>query len=107
MIDCVKQAADPYLCNEQRIANATALNAEHSSKTVTNDINERVSELGSVPCDNDSLIIAGGCSGFEPLTNLVNQNSLGNVTAALQVQGGVLMYLMIILHHLHLYVMTP
>ena len=107
LIDCVKRAADRYLRNEQRIANTTTLNAEHSSKTVTNDINERVSELGSVPCDNDSLIIAGGCSGFEPLTNLVNQNSLGNVTAALQVQGGVLMYLMIILHHLHLYVMTP
>ena len=88
LIDRVKRAANRYLCNEQRIANTTALNAEHSSKTVTNDINERVSELGSVPCDNDSLIIAGGCSGFEPLTNLVNQNSSGNVTAALQVQGG-------------------
>ena len=70
------------------VENTTALNAEHSSKPVTNDINERVSELGPVPCDNDSLIIAIGCSGFEPLTNLVNQNSFGNLTAALQVQGG-------------------
>ena len=41
-----------------------------------------------MPCENDSLIIAGGCSGFEPLTNLVNQDSLGTITAALQVQGG-------------------
>ena len=47
LIDSVKQAADRYLRNEQRIANA-----ERSSNTVTNDINERVSELGPVPSDN-------------------------------------------------------
>ena len=82
------QAADRYLQNEQRIANTTALNAEYSSNTVTNDINERASELGPVPRDNDSPIIASGCSGFESLTNLVNQNSFGNLTAALQVQRG-------------------
>ena len=41
-----------------------------------------------MPCDNDSLIIAGGCSGFETLTDLVTQNSLGTLTAALQVQRG-------------------
>ena len=76
------------MCNEERIANTTTISTEHSSKTVTNDINERLSELGSVPCDNDSLIIASGCSGFEPLTDFVNQDSLGTVTAALQVQGG-------------------
>ena len=51
LIDSVKQAADRYLRNEQRIANA-----ERSSNTVTNDINERVSELGPVPSDNDSLL---------------------------------------------------
>ena len=86
LIDCVKRAANKYLRNEERIANTTTVSTEHSSKTVTNDINERLSELGSVPCDNDSL--AGGCSGFEPLTNFVNQDSPGTVTAALQVQGG-------------------
>ena len=43
-----------------------ALNAEHSSNTVTNGINERVSKLGPVPRDNDSLIIASGCSGLNP-----------------------------------------
>ena len=49
-------------------------------------VNEGLSKLGSVPCVNDSLIIAGGCSaGFETLTNL---DSLGTVTAALQVQEG-------------------
>ena len=39
LIDCVKLAADRYLHNEQQIANNTTLNAEYSSKTVTNDIN--------------------------------------------------------------------
>ena len=106
LIDHVKQAADRYLGNEQQKANTRIFNAEHSSKTVTNDINERVSELGTVPCDTDSLIIAGACSGFKPLTNLVNQNSLGNVTATLKVQGGVLMFLMIILPHLLLIVIN-
>ena len=49
-------------------------------------VNEGLSKLGSVPCVNDSLIIAGGCSaGFKTLTNL---DSLGTVTAALQVQEG-------------------
>ena len=88
MIDLVKQAADRYLWNENRIANTTALRTEHSSNTVTNDINERVSELRPVPRDNDSPIIASGCSSFEPLTDLVSQNGFGNLTAALQGQGG-------------------
>ena len=44
------------------------------------------SELGPVPHDNDSFIMAGGCSGFElTFNNLVNQNSFGSVTSALQV----------------------
>ena len=55
---------------------------------MTNDINERVSELGPVPLDNDSHITASGCSGFEPLADLVTQNGFGNLTAALQGQGG-------------------
>ena len=69
--------------DEERIA-STKL----TSNIITNNIKERLSEPGSVPCDNDSLIIAGGCSGFETLTDLVTQNSLGTLTAALQVQGG-------------------
>ena len=72
LIDCVKQAANRYLRNEERIVNTTTISTVHSSKTVTNDINERLSEIGSVPCDNDSLIILSGCSGFEPLTDFVN-----------------------------------
>ena len=80
---------------------------KHSSKPITNDIKERLSEPGSVPCDNDFLIIDCGCSGFETLTDLVNPNGLGNLTAMLQVQGGgVLMYLMLILPLLLLIVIT-
>ena len=83
LIDQVKRAANRYLRNEERIASTKLI-----SKIITNDIKERLSEPGSVPCDNDSLIIAGGCSGFETLTDLVNPNSLGTVTATLQVQRG-------------------
>ena len=36
----------------------------------------------------NSLIIAGGCSGFEPNADLVTQFSIGTVTAALQLQQG-------------------
>ena len=88
LIDGVKQAANRYLRNEEQIANTTTISTEHISKTVTNDINKRLSVLGSVSCDNNSLIIDSGCSGFEPLTDFVNQDGLGTVTAALQVQGG-------------------
>ena len=97
LIDQVKRAAEQSLRNEQQIADTIALNDECNNNPVTSDINERLSEPGLVPSGNDSLIITSGCSGFEPLTNLVNQNGFGNLTAALQVQGGVLMFLMIIL----------
>ena len=47
-----------------------------------------VSDLGVKPSDHNSPIIASGRSGFETLTDLVNPTVLGNLTAALQVQGG-------------------
>ena len=71
LIDRVKRAANRYLRNEEQIVNTTTLNAKHSSKPITNDVNEGLSELGSGPCDDDSLIIAGGCSGFEILVYLI------------------------------------
>ena len=82
LIDHVKRAADRYIRNEKQMANTTVLNTEHSSN---NDINERVSELGVVPSDNNSPIVASGHSGFETLTDLVTQNDFGNSTAALHV----------------------
>ena len=80
MIDRVKRAAHRYIRNEERIADTLCVNSSN--------IKENLSEPGSAPCDNESLIIAGGCSGFEHNTDLVTQNSLGIVTAALQMQGG-------------------
>ena len=79
----MKQDADRYIQNENQIAATTVLNIEHSNNTVTNDINETVSELGVVPSDNNSPIVASGHSGFETLTDLVTQNDFGNSTAAL------------------------
>ena len=84
----MKRAADRYIWNENQIAATTVLNIEHSNNTVTNDINERVPELGVVPSDNNSSIVASGCIGFETLTDLVTPNGFGNSTAALQAQGG-------------------
>ena len=72
-----------YIRNEERIANTRRV-----SNIIASDVKESLSEPGSAPCDNESLIIAGGCSGFENNTDLVTQNSLGIVTAALQMQGG-------------------
>ena len=82
LIDRVKRAANRYLRNEERIANTRTI-----SNVIASDIKESLSEPGSAPSDNDSLIIAGGCSGFKTLTDLATQNSLGTVTAALQMQG--------------------
>ena len=66
------------------MAATTVLNIENSNNTVTNDVNERVSELGVVPSDNNSPIDASGRSGFEILTDLVTPNGFGNSTAVLQ-----------------------
>ena len=70
------------------------------NKIIASNAKQRLSDLESSPRDNNSLIIAGGCSGFELNTDLITQNSLGIVTAALQMQRGVSMYLikMISLH---------
>ena len=88
LIDHVKRAANRYIRNENRMANTIVLNVKPSNKTATNDISERVSELGVIPSDNNSPIVASGRSGFETLTDLVNPNGFGNLTAMLQVQGG-------------------
>ena len=85
LIDRVKRVANRYIRNENRMANTTVLNVEPSNNTATNDISERVSELGVILSDNNSPIVASGHSGFKTLTDLVNPNSLGNLTVGLQV----------------------
>ena len=83
LIDRVKRAANRYLRNEERIANTRRI-----SNIIPSDIKESLSEPGSALCENESLIIAGGCSGFGTITELVTQYSLETVTAAQQMQGG-------------------
>ena len=83
LIDRVKRAANRYIKNEEQIANTIGVN-----NIIASDIKESLSEPGSAPCDNNSLIIAGGCSGFKHNTDLVTQNSLGILTATLQMQRG-------------------
>ena len=55
---------------------------------IASNAKQRLPESGSSPRDNNSVIIAGGCSGFEPNTDLITQPSIGTVTAALQLQRG-------------------
>ena len=88
LIDLVKQAANRYIRNENRIANTMVLSTEHDINIVIHDINERVSELRLVPSDNNPPIMASGHSGWEILTDLVTQNGFGNLTATPQAQRG-------------------
>ena len=55
-----------YIRNEEPIANT-----RHVSNVTASDVKESLSEPGSAPSDNESTIIAGGCSGFENNTDLV------------------------------------
>ena len=57
-------------------------------KIIASNAKQRLSESDPSPRDNNSQIIAGGCSGFEPNTDLSTQPSIGIVTAALQLQQG-------------------
>ena len=88
LIDRMKRAANRYIRNENRMANTTFLNVEPSNSLATNDIHQWVSELGVILSDNNFPIVTSGHSGLETLTDLVNLNGLGNLTALLQVQGG-------------------
>ena len=61
LIDGFKRAAHRYIRNKEQIADTTRAN-----NIIASDAKENLSELGSAPCDNDSLIIAAGCRRFEP-----------------------------------------
>ena len=58
------------------------------NKIIASNAKQRLSDSDPSPRDNNSLIIAGGCSGFEPNTKLTTQDSIGTVTATLQMQRG-------------------
>ena len=76
LIDRVKNAALRLIQNDERIAETACVNNIIAK--------QRLSESDSSPRDNNSVMIAGGCSGFEPNTDLITQPSIGIVTAALQ-----------------------
>ena len=71
----------------------------HVNNIIASNAKQRLSESDPSPRDNNLLIIAGGCSGFEPNTELITQASIGTVAAALQLQrgGGGLIYLIIMI----------
>ena len=50
---------------------------------IASNAKQRLSQSDPSPRDNNSMIIAGRCSGFEPNTDLINHPSIGTVTAAL------------------------
>ena len=70
LIDRVKNAALRLIRNEERMAETTRVN-----KIIASNARQRLSDSDSSPRDNNSLIIAGGCSGFEPNTKLTTQDS--------------------------------
>ena len=55
---------------------------------IASNAKQRLSLSDPSPCDNNSIIIAGGCSGYNSSTGLITQGSTGTVTAALQLQQG-------------------
>ena len=76
-------AALRLIRNELRMTEMACIN-----NVIASNAKQRLSESDHSPCDNNSVIIAGGCSGFEPNTDLITQPSIGIVTAALQLQRG-------------------
>ena len=83
LIDRVKNAALRLIRNELHMVEMAPVTG-----TIASNANLKLPEAESSPIDNDSAIIAGGCSGFEPNTDLIIQPSIGIVTAALQLQRG-------------------
>ena len=90
LIDRVKHAAQRLIRVEAPINNTMRVN-----DIFTSDVIERLFKSGATPCDNDPLIIAGRCSGFDNTDLLIQSSEI--VTATLQMQGGGLMYLIIVM----------
>ena len=83
LIDQVKHAALRLIRNEAHMAETTRVNNVIASNAI-----QRLSQSDPSPCDNNSIIIAGGCSGYNSSTYLTTQASTGTVTATLQLQQG-------------------
>ena len=81
LIDRIKKVTHRFIRNAAPITDIIRVNDIAAS-----DVRESLSWPGATSCDNDPLMIAAKCSGFD--TDLVTQISLGIVTAALQMQRG-------------------
>ena len=68
-------AALRLIRNELRMTEMACIN-----NVIASNAKQRLSESDHSPCDNNSVIIAGGCSGFEPNTDLITQPSIRIVT---------------------------
>ena len=58
------------------------------NNVIASNAQQRLSQSGPSPSDNNSFIIAGGCSGHNNNTDVTSHTSIGTVTAALQLQQG-------------------
>ena len=81
LIDRVKNAALRLIQNEERMAETARVN-----NVIANNAKQRLSQSGPSPGDNNFIIIAGGCSGYDNNTDLITQAGTGTVTATLQLQ---------------------
>ena len=91
LIDRIKKVTHRFIRNAIPITGIIRVNDIAAS-----DVRQSLSVPGATSCDNNPLMIAGKCSGFD--TDLVTQTS-GVVIATLQMQGGGgLMYLILMMH---------
>ena len=58
----------------------------HINGIIASNSKQRLSQSGPLPSDNNSVIIAGGCSGYNNSTDVIDHTSTETVTAALQLQ---------------------
>ena len=79
----MKNAALQLIRNEERMAETARVN-----NVIANNAQQRLSQSGPSPSDNNSIIIAGGCSSYNNNTDVTSHTSIGTVTAALQLQQG-------------------
>ena len=56
------------------------------NNVIASNAKQGLSQSGPSPGDNNSVIIAGGCSGYNDNTDLTIHASIGTVTVALQLQ---------------------
>ena len=81
LIDRVKNAAHRFIRNEERMAETARINS-----VIASNSKQKLSQSGPLPSDNNSVIIAGGCSGYDNSTDVISHISTETVTAALQLQ---------------------